>query len=83
MTTETRFLGARDAAKTLGVSVASLWRGVAAGRLPRPFYPSPRTPRWDLQELLAALEQTRALPREAVARRRAVRLARAPRPDSA
>jgi predicted DNA-binding transcriptional regulator AlpA len=67
-------LPARDAADEVGLSLAGFWRAVAAGRLPAPVYPAPKSPRWRASELRAALEQTRALPREAMARRRAAKL---------
>jgi predicted DNA-binding transcriptional regulator AlpA len=63
------------AAEETGVSLAAFWRGVAAGRLPAPVYPAPKAPRWYRHELHAALEATRALPREAMAARRAAKLA--------
>lgn len=71
----TELLTAEQAADMLGLSLAAVWRAVAAGRLPAPFYPVPRAPRWDRAELRAALEATRALPREAMAARRAAKLA--------
>jgi predicted DNA-binding transcriptional regulator AlpA len=66
-------LPAREAADEVGLSLAGFWRAVAAGRLPAPLYPSPKTPRWRASELRAALEQTRCLPRVAAARRRAAK----------
>jgi len=73
--TEDRLLTAREAAEALGLSLAGLWRGVAAGRLPCPVYPLPKSPRWRASELLAAVEATRALPREQMACRRATKVA--------
>jgi predicted DNA-binding transcriptional regulator AlpA len=70
---EDRLLTAREAAEAVGLSLAGLWRGVAAGRLPCPVYPLPKSPRWRASELLVALEATRALPREQMARRRAAK----------
>lgn len=70
------FVDVRELATLLGVKPASVWRGVNAGRLPKPCYPSPRAARWNVAEVLQALERTRALPREAAARRRAERIAR-------
>lgn len=61
---------ARD---VVGVSLPTFWRMVATGRLPAPFYPSPRAPRWYGSELRAALEATRQLPRDAMAIRHAAR----------
>lgn len=63
------------ASEVVGVSPATFWRMVASGRLPAPFYPSPRAPRWLASELRAAMEATRAKPREAMAERRAAKLA--------
>jgi len=60
------------AADAVGLSVPAFWKAVASGRLPAPVYPAPRAPRWRVSELLAALEKTRALPRDAMASRRAL-----------
>lgn len=68
-------LTAERAAEAVGLSLAALWRAVAAGRLPAPVYPAPRAPRWYRHELHAALEATRATPREAMAARRLAKLA--------
>jgi predicted DNA-binding transcriptional regulator AlpA len=68
-------LTAERAAEAVGLSLAALWRAVAAGRLPAPVYPAPRAPRWYRHELHAALEATRAKPREAMAARRSAKLA--------
>ena len=70
-------LTAERAAEAVGLSLAALWRAVAVGRLPAPVYPAPRAPRWYRHELHTALEATRAMPREAMAARRAVKLAAA------
>jgi predicted DNA-binding transcriptional regulator AlpA len=78
-----RFLTAKQVAKALGLHVATVWAGVGSGRLPRPVYPAPRSPRWCEAELLAALERTRALPREAMAARRAARVRRRRTGDAA
>lgn len=64
-----RYLTAGEGALFIGICVASFWRGVKAGRLPCPVYPTPRAARWRSDELLAALEATRARPDEAVAAR--------------
>jgi predicted DNA-binding transcriptional regulator AlpA len=69
---EDHLLAPKQVAEFLGVHVASVWGAVAAGRLPPPFYPLPRTPRWCKDELRKAVERTRALPRDAMAARRAV-----------
>lgn len=63
------------AAEFVGLSIPAFWRAVSAGRLPAPVYPASRAPRWFRSELRAALEATRALPRDQVAARRAARLA--------
>lgn len=68
-------LTAERAAETVGLSLAAFWRAVAAGRLPAPVYPAAKAPRWYRHELHAALETTRALPREAMAARRSAKLA--------
>jgi predicted DNA-binding transcriptional regulator AlpA len=64
----------REAAQKLGISLSSFWRQVARGSLPEPMYPAPKAPRWRATELLAAVEKTRARPREQMAKRRAVKL---------
>ena len=65
----------KKTAAFLGVDVSTVWKGVNEGRLPAPVYAAPRAPRWFRSELIAALEATRALPRDAAAARRAARLA--------
>jgi|GEM_PF-1914185 len=70
-------LDARRAAVVAGLSLPAFWRGVAAGRLPKPVYPASRAPRWYASEIRAALEATRAIPREAMAARRMAKLAAA------
>ena len=67
-------LDAVGGAVFVGLALVTFWRRVAAGALPPPFYPSPRAPRWRKGELRAACEQTRMLPRQAKALRRAARL---------
>ena len=73
-----KLIRARDVATICESSLAAVWKGVAAGRLPAPVYPTPRSPRWYLDEVHAALAATRALPAEAKAARRAAKLS-APR----
>lgn len=68
-------LTAEASAAEVGLSMPAFWRAVAAKRLPSPVYPAPRAPRWFRSELRAALEATRALPREQMAARRTARLA--------
>jgi predicted DNA-binding transcriptional regulator AlpA len=70
-------LSARESANAVSLSIAAFWRGVKAKRLPAPVYPAARSPRWFLDELIAAIELTRALPSDAMAARR-----RAKRPSS-
>lgn len=72
-----RFVNAKELATALGISVATLWRAVGAGHLPKPSYPSQRSPRWLWADVVAAVEQSRSLPSEAVARRRAAKAAKA------
>lgn len=71
-----KFLTADEVAKLIGVSLPAVYRGVADGRLPLPRYPAARSPRWIEGEVLAALEATRLLPRDAKARVRASKLER-------
>ncbi len=52
-------LDAREAAVETGKGLSTLWRDVRAGRLPEPYYVSPRCPRWRLSELRAAIDATR------------------------
>ncbi len=70
-----RWVTVREVAERLGISVPSVWRGVSTGRLPSPSYPVPQAARWDLEELDRAMEALKAMPREALASRRAARLA--------
>jgi hypothetical protein len=69
-------LDAAASAKFIGVEVVTFWRQVAAGLMPRPFYPAPRAPRWRKRELREACERQRRLPSEAKAARRAAKLAK-------
>jgi predicted DNA-binding transcriptional regulator AlpA len=71
-----KLLTAEAAADMAGLSRPAFYAGVRDGRLPQPLYPARRAPRWVEAELRAALEATRALPRDQVAARRAARLAR-------
>jgi predicted DNA-binding transcriptional regulator AlpA len=66
---------AKQAATLVGLAESAFWRAVAAGRLPAPVYPLPRAPRWIPSELHAAMQATRALPRDQMASRRATKLA--------
>jgi predicted DNA-binding transcriptional regulator AlpA len=69
-------LNAEESAAECGLSVPAFWKGVKAGRLPKPVYPASRAPRWRRSELHAALEATRATPREAMEKRRQAKLAK-------
>jgi predicted DNA-binding transcriptional regulator AlpA len=53
-------LTAAEAAIERGQALSTFWRDVAARRVPRAFYVSPRCPRWRRSELRAALEASRA-----------------------
>lgn len=68
-------LDVKAAAAFTGGSVATVWRGVASGRLPLPVYIAPKAPRWWRSELRAAINATRCTPAEARAARQAQRLA--------
>jgi predicted DNA-binding transcriptional regulator AlpA len=70
------FFNARESAKHLNISEPTFWKGVASGWLPKPAYITPKSPRWRRSWLDAAAEGKRILPREAVAERRARKLAR-------
>jgi hypothetical protein len=66
-----------DGAAHIHVSLATLWRGVGVGRITPPSYPTPKTPRFNLDVLDADMERTRMLPSVGEAGRRAARLAEA------
>jgi hypothetical protein len=74
--TKDPLLTATQAAEMLGIVVQTFWKNVASGWLPPPTYVAPKAPRWRLSWLTCAMEAKRALPREAVAERRARKLAR-------
>jgi predicted DNA-binding transcriptional regulator AlpA len=57
-------LTSSQAAAEVNLSLPGFWQAVAAGRLPAPFYPAARAPRWQRSEILIALEATRSLPRD-------------------
>jgi hypothetical protein len=70
-------------ARLFDVSRVTVWRMTADGRIPEPFYPRDRLPRWTLREILAAREALRMSPREAKAVSRTNRLAsRTQSPDA-
>lgn len=66
-------IDSKAARAAAGLSAPAFWRAVAAGRLPAPFYPAPRAPRWYRSEIRAALAATRAMPADAKAARRAAK----------
>src|SRR5215469_12371497 len=74
-----RWVPPEPAAAHIGVSVASLWRGVADGRITPPSYPSEKSPRFNLDIIDADMARTRAKPSEHEAGRRAAKLAEARR----
>lgn len=52
-------LTAREAAAERRQGVSTFWRDVRKGRVPAPYYPSPRCPRWRLSEIRESIEATR------------------------
>jgi predicted DNA-binding transcriptional regulator AlpA len=48
-----------DAALVLGIETQTFDRNVQRGLLPAPYYVTPRSPRWRLSELWAAIEARR------------------------
>jgi predicted DNA-binding transcriptional regulator AlpA len=46
---------AAEAAKEAGRGLSTFWRDVRAQRLPKPLYVNPRSPRWRVSELRAAV----------------------------
>jgi predicted DNA-binding transcriptional regulator AlpA len=64
-----QLLVAKQSAEEVGLSLPTFWRAVRDGRLPAPFYPAPRAPRWRRSELRAALEALRLRPADALAER--------------
>jgi predicted DNA-binding transcriptional regulator AlpA len=69
-------LTAEQSAAEVGLSLPGFWKAVQTHRMPSPVYPLPRPPRWRRSALQAAVQQTRALPAEQKAARRAEKLAR-------
>ena len=68
-------LTVQDIGKRYTLHASTVWAMVNSGALPAPFYPVPRSPRWLLSEVKAAIESNRRTPREARAARQAQRLA--------
>ena len=56
-------------AKLLRLSRSGFWNAVRKDRVPNPFYPTERAPRWYASELLAAVKKTRARPADKSAKR--------------
>ena len=52
------YLKALQVATILGVSVATVWRWVAAGRLPAPMKLGPNTTRWKASDIEAWLDKS-------------------------
>jgi predicted DNA-binding transcriptional regulator AlpA len=52
-------LSAREAAIERGQALSTFWRDLKLGRVPQPYYVSPRCPRWRLSEIRASVEATR------------------------
>jgi len=52
-------LSAREAAVERGQALSTFWRDLKLGRVPQPYYVSPRCPRWRLSEIRASVEATR------------------------
>ncbi|WP_372620863.1 helix-turn-helix transcriptional regulator [Falsiroseomonas sp.] len=49
-------LTAEESAAEAGRALSTFWRDVKRGILPAPYYVTPRSPRWRLSELRAAVE---------------------------
>ena len=52
-------LNAQEAAAESGRAVSTFWRDVRAGKLPKPYHVTPKSPRWRRSELRAAVAATR------------------------
>jgi len=55
-----QYLRAEDIAEKLHVSVATIWRWVASGVLPKPFKPTQRTTVFDAEAVQASLDKLQA-----------------------
>jgi predicted DNA-binding transcriptional regulator AlpA len=53
-------LTAKEGACERAQGLSTFWRDVAAGKVPPPYYVSPRCPRWRRSELRAAVDACRA-----------------------
>lgn len=49
-------LNAAEAAPATGRALSTFWRDVKRGILPAPYYVTPKSPRWRLSELQAAVD---------------------------
>lgn len=56
---EDPMLTAREGAAELRLGLSTFWRDVKVGRLPAPYYVTPRCPRWRRSELRAAATRNR------------------------
>ncbi len=52
-------LTAQEAALERGQGLSTFWRDVKSGRVPKPFYVSPRAPRWRLSEIVESVNACR------------------------
>lgn len=50
-------LSARESAYELRLGLSTFWRDLKLGRLPEPYYITPRCPRWRRSELQAAVDK--------------------------
>lgn len=62
-----------EVASWLRVNRATVWRRVAAGALPDPFYVGDRSPRWSASEVDEAIRARRLSPKAAMAARQSTR----------
>lgn len=53
-------LTAAEAASERGQALSTFWRDMKAGKIPPPYYVSPRCPRWRRSELRQSVEACRA-----------------------
>lgn len=58
-----QFLTDRDVAERYRVTRQSVWRWAKSGRLPKPIYLAPHTPRWRLSDLQRAEATWKTAPR--------------------
>jgi prophage regulatory protein len=55
-----KYIRPLEIAENLGVDVATIWRWVKAGILPKPFRPTQRTTVFDAEQVQAALDKMQA-----------------------